>query len=205
MPSISSSIGKPALRDAALARRDALPPLARSKGAQAMAAHSLPFLVGPGTIVAGYQPIRSAIDPRPLMQRLQEAGATLALPVIVGRDVPLLFRAWTFGAPLTRGLLGISEPDANAEPCVPDIVLTPLAAFDRAGHRIGYGGGYYDRTLEALRARRPTTAVGVAFAAQEVETIPASPHDATLDVVLTDAEAIDFRPDGVRAAASRSL
>ncbi len=205
MPSLSSPLDKQALRAAALARRDALSERTRAESARMLAARLLPFSVTPGAVVAGYLPIRSEIDPRPLMQRLQAAGATLALPAIVGPDKPLVFRVWALGAALAQGALGTLEPAADAPCCVPDIVLTPLAAFDRTGHRIGYGGGYYDRTLEALRARRSTTAVGVAFATQEVETIPASPHDATLDVVLTDAEAIDFRSGGVRAAVPRSL
>ncbi|MGB3865008.1 MAG: 5-formyltetrahydrofolate cyclo-ligase, partial [Xanthobacteraceae bacterium] len=108
-------------------------------------------------------------------------------------DAPLIFRAWRDGDALIGGPYGTRHPDATAPDVVPDIVLTPLAAFDRRGHRIGYGGGYYDRTLAALRAAKPVVAAGVAFAVQEVETVPASSHDAVLDVIVTDAEAIDLR------------
>lgn len=144
-------------------------------------------------IVAGYWPMRSEIDPRPLMLAFAARGAQLALPVVAARDAPLVFRVWRNGDALIAGPHDTCHPLHAAPQAVPDIVLVPLAAFDRRGHRIGYGGGYYDRTLAALRAAREIVAVGVAFAVQEVETVPASPHDALLDLVLTDVEAIDLR------------
>lgn len=174
-----------------LARRDALPPEQRAQAAAALARLADRITVRPGEVVAGFVPIRSEIDPRPLMQRLHAGGARLALPLIGARDAPLSFRAWAADDPLIAGPLGILEPAASAAPCEPDIVLVPLAAFDRAGHRIGYGGGYYDRTLRDLRARRAVRALGVAFAMQQVETIPASRHDASLDAVLTEAGVIE--------------
>ena len=117
-----------------------------------MAARGLPFEIAPGAVVAGYSPIRSEIDPLPLMRRLAAQGAQLALPVIVARDQPLMFRVWAPGNALRRGPLGILEPPFEAGEIIPDILLVPLAAFDRAGHRIGYGAGHYDRTLAQLRA-----------------------------------------------------
>jgi 5-formyltetrahydrofolate cyclo-ligase len=92
-----------------------------------------------------------------------------------------------------RGPLGILEPSPAAAEIVPDVVLVPLAAFDRAGHRIGYGAGHYDRTLAQLRKSRTIVAIGLAFAAQEVKTVPALAHDAALDYVLTEAQMLDFR------------
>ena len=102
-------------------------------------------------------------------------------------------RAWQAGAPLDRGQWGIREPTAEAAEVEPDILLVPLLAFDRAGHRIGYGAGYYDLTIARLRARKALVAVGVAFAIQEVAAIPATPRDARLDLVLTEREMIDLR------------
>ena len=128
----------------------------------------------------------------PLLRKLADAGARLALPVIMGRGLPLQFRSFSFGQALVRGPLGILQPPAAAE-LIPDILLVPLAAFDRSGHRIGYGAGYYDRSIEALRNRNRTMAVGLAFAAQEIDAIPAQPHDAALDYVLTEARTFDFR------------
>jgi 5-formyltetrahydrofolate cyclo-ligase len=102
-------------------------------------------------------------------------------------------RAWSFGAALKSGQWGIREPGPEAPEVAPDILLVPLACFDRAGHRIGYGAGYYDMTIAALRARKPTLAVGIAFAAQEIAQVPASERDERLDLVLTEREIIDFR------------
>ena len=107
------------------------------------------------------------------MKALAAAGATLALPVIAGRGRPLIMRAWSFGEPLATVQWGIREPLAAALEVAPDIVLTPLLTFDRAGHRVGYGAGYYDMTIAALRARKPVVAVGLAYAAQEVAAVPA--------------------------------
>ena len=184
---------KATLRATALAARDALGNERRAAAAQSIARRGLPFEIAPGAVVAGYSPIRSEIDPLPLMRKLAVPGMRLALPAIVAGDRPLKFRAWCPGDRLRRGRLGILEPSADAEEVIPDIVLVPLAAFDRSGHRIGYGAGHYDRTLEQLRKLKAITAVGVAAAVQEVEAVPALLHDAVLDYVLTETQVIDFR------------
>jgi 5-formyltetrahydrofolate cyclo-ligase len=184
---------KATLRTRALAARDALSPEQRAAAAESVAARGLPFAAPPGAVVAGYAPIRSEFDPMPLLRYLADAGARLALPVIEARDQPLQFRSFAIGAALEPGPLGILQPAAAAEALNPDIVLVPLAAFDRSGHRIGYGAGYYDRSLAAFRARKPVIAVGLAFAVQEIDAIPASAHDAALDYVLTDQKAFDLR------------
>jgi 5-formyltetrahydrofolate cyclo-ligase len=178
---------KQTLREAALARRDALDPRARQAAAAAVAAHGLPFDVPAGAIVSGFAPMRSEINPVPLMRRLAERGARLALPVVMGRGKPLMFRRWAFHEPLVAGVWGIHEPHADAPEVEPDIILVPLAAFDRAGHRLGYGARYYDLTIEALRAKKKIIAVGLAYAAQEIDSVPAEPHDQALDYVLTEA------------------
>jgi 5-formyltetrahydrofolate cyclo-ligase len=184
---------KSALRAAALARRDALPAAERAAAAGALAARGLPVALVPGMVVSGFSPMRSEINPVPLMRRLADQGASLALPVVQGRGTPLAFRAWTFGDGLVAGVWGIREPAAGAPVVEPDLLLVPLAAFDRRGFRLGYGGGYYDRTLAALRRVKAIAAVGLAFAAQEIARVPEMPYDARLDFVLTEREAIDCR------------
>lgn len=184
---------KAELRAAALTQRDALPADMRADAAEQIAARAVPIAVTPGMVVAGFMPMKTEINPLPLMRKLADAGATLALPAIAGRGQPLIMRAYQFGDELTRGQWGIREPKADAKDVAPDILIVPLAAFDRAGHRIGYGAGYYDMTIHALRAQKPVTAVGLAFALQEIREVPATERDERLDFVLTEREVIDFR------------
>ncbi|HYW61909.1 MAG TPA: 5-formyltetrahydrofolate cyclo-ligase [Bradyrhizobium sp.] len=190
---MSSSPSKGELRIAALARRDALTAADRAAAAQAIATRGLPVGIKRGAVVAGYSPIRNEVDPTALMQGLAAKGARLALPAVMARGKSLAFRAWSVGDRLMLGPLGILEPSPAAAELIPDIVLVPLAAFDRAGHRIGYGAGHYDFTLAHLRKRKASLAVGPAFAAQEIPAVPASEHDVRLDLVLTENETIDFR------------
>jgi 5-formyltetrahydrofolate cyclo-ligase len=193
MSSSASAISKNELRAAALARRGALSVAARAVAARAVAARPFPVHIPDGAIVSGYWPIRSEIDPVPLMRALAANGAQLALPAVVDRDQPLIFRAWTPDAQLLRGQLGIMEPSPRSAVVTPDILLVPLAAFDRIGHRIGYGAGHYDRSLDQLRTAKPILAVGIAFAVQEIEAVPALAYDVRLDLVLTEDGTIDFR------------
>ncbi len=181
------------LRRKVLARRDALSAEQRSDAAKTIAAAPLPVELPHGAIVAGYSPISSEFDPFPLMDVLAAKGAVLALPVVIARDHALIFRAWEPNERLVRGQYGIFQPSSDAPEVDPDIVLVPLAAFDRAGHRIGYGRGYYDRTLQNLRALKKITVIGVAFAVREIDTVPAFSHDEQLDCVLTERELIDLR------------
>lgn len=192
-PDQSASEKKAELRQAALARRDALPPDERSRAAEIIAARPFPLPIAPGIIVSGFFPIRTEINPLPLMRKLAGEGAALALPVIAGRGKPLILRAYQFGDALVSGQWGIREPGPEAAEVVPDIMLVPLAAFDRYRQRIGYGAGYYDMTIARARSLKPVTAIGIGFAAQEIERVPATPRDAPLDLVLTEREVIDFR------------
>ncbi len=192
-PSASIEDAKAALRREALARRDALPPALRAAAAEAIAARPFPVAIAPGTIVSGFMPMKSEINPLPLLRKLAEAGAALALPVVAGKGKPLIMRAWAFGEPLAAGVWGIREPTPDAPEVAPDILIVPLLAFDRRGHRIGYGAGYYDLTITALRASKPIIAAGIAFAAQEIAEVPTTPRDARLDLVLTEREVIDCR------------
>jgi 5-formyltetrahydrofolate cyclo-ligase len=190
---MSDPPSKAELRTAALAARDALSDEQRAAAARAIAARGLPVEIARGVIVSGYSPIRSEIDPVPLMRTLGAQGARLALPAVLARGKSLAFRAWSPGDRLVLGPLGILEPSPAATEVVPDIMLVPLAAFDRLGHRIGYGAGHYDYTLAHLRKAKPIAAVGLAFAAQEIDAVPALQHDERLDFVLTETKVFDFR------------
>jgi 5-formyltetrahydrofolate cyclo-ligase len=184
---------KAELRATALAKREALSDKQREAAANALAKRGLPLPIGSGMIVSGYSPIRNEIDPAPLMQKLALQGAQLALPTVTARGKSLIFRAWSPGDRLTLGMLGIPEPSPAAAEVVPDIMLVPLAAFDHAGHRIGYGAGHYDYTFAHLRKHKPVIGVGLAFSAQEIDGVPALSHDVALDFVLTEKRVFDFR------------
>ncbi len=143
--------------------------------------------------VAGYLPIRSEIDPRPAMLALAGLGYRVAVPVVEGSGRPLAFRRWTPGVATERGAFGVEVPVAGA-PEEPDVLLVPLLAFDPRGHRLGYGGGFYDRTIAALRDRGDVHALGFAYAAQEVPAVPDSATDMRLDGIVTEAGLM--RPNG---------
>jgi 5-formyltetrahydrofolate cyclo-ligase len=193
MRSTQTHPSKSDLRQQAFARRDAMSGEERAAAAETIAVRPFPIPVASGVIVSGFFPIRSEINPLPLMRRLAAAGASLALPVVAGRGKPLILRAYAFGDALRAGQWGIREPAPEAAEVVPDVMLVPLAAFDRRGHRIGYGAGYYDMTINRARSLKSVTAVGIAFAAQEVAAVPETPRDARLDLVLTEREVIDCR------------
>ena len=184
---------KKTIRRDALARRDGLPAAERAKAAEAIAARPFPIAITPGTVVSGFSALKSEINPVPLMRALADQGAQLALPVVAGKGKPLIMRAWSFGEPLDSGVWGIREPKPEAPEVAPDILIVPLLAFDRTGNRIGYGAGYYDLTIGKLRAMKPTVAIGIAFAAQQIDAVPVTPRDARLDLVLTEREIIDLR------------
>jgi 5-formyltetrahydrofolate cyclo-ligase len=192
----SSSL-KAALRTEALARRRA----EFDQTAAALAAH----LAGAGLrlvqdqrpeIVSAFSALADEPSPEELLQALAVAGIATALPVTGPRGTPLVFRKWTYGDPTAAGKMGILEPLATAPEVDPDFLFVPLAAFDRGGHRIGYGAGYYDRSLAKLRAMKTICAVGVAFASQEIPKAPHEAHDQPLDYVLTERELIDCRSFG---------
>ena len=150
--------------------------------------------VGARPVVSVFWPIRDEPDTRPLLSALAGAGVVTALPVTPARGEPLTFRSWTLGDPLVAGRFGTSEPAASALDLDPDLVFVPLAAFDRRGHRLGYGAGYYDGALARLRRLKPVRAVGVAYAAQEVGAVPAEPHDQRLDAIITEGGLLNFGP-----------
>jgi 5-formyltetrahydrofolate cyclo-ligase len=136
-------------------------------------------------IISGFRPIRTEIDPTPLMETLHAAGHRLCVPVIQGRGLALKFREWHPGAEMIEGPFGALVPAAGAW-LKPRLLITPLLAFDAQGWRLGYGGGFYDRTLERLRAARRTVAAGFAYSAQQVDAVPREPTDQPLDAVVTE-------------------
>lgn len=143
--------------------------------------------------VSGYWPIRTELDPRPLLTALAEDGREVCLPVTDGL-APLAFRCWRPGAPMETDGFGVSVP-ADDERASPAVLIVPMLAFDRAGHRLGYGAGHYDRTLSQLRADGPVTAIGLAYAVQETaDPLPTLPTDQALDAIVTERETIVFPP-----------
>lgn len=179
---------KAALRAVMRARRDAIPP----GPSGALAGHLLP-LCPPGTAVAGYWPLGSEIDVRGILAELHRRGHPVLLPRTPVAGGQLLFLRWWPGVPMVRERFGTMRPDsAPGEPdLMPDLMLVPLLAFDRRCHRLGYGGGFYDR---AIAARPGVRTIGCAHAAQEVDAVPVLPHDMGLDAVATERGVI-FRPE----------
>ncbi len=173
---------KPVRRDAAKRRPDAARHAARA------------FLdavdIEDGAVVALYHPINTELDTEPLAAALMERGVAIALPVAAKKPAPLVFRRYEAGDPLVAGAFGEDVPTDDADMVAPAIIVAPLLAYTRAGDRLGYGGGYYDRTIEALRKERAVVFVGYGFAAQQVDALPASPLDQRLDWIVTEQGAI---------------
>ncbi len=172
----------------AAAKQDRAAAFARSGSAAAerLAEIGLAFAGAPGTaIVSGFNAIGDEIDPLPLLTKLIHEGHPACLPVIEGKGLPLRFRAWKPGDPLNAGVWGIHEPLPSAPALDPDVLLVPLLAFDAHGYRLGYGGGFYDRTLAGLRMRKRVVAIGLAFDEQRIDAVPHTTNDQRLDWVLT--------------------
>jgi 5-formyltetrahydrofolate cyclo-ligase len=181
---------KHSLRRTARDRRDAVPADVARIGARAVCHHIQTGLSLPPGVVAGYWPVGSELDIRPLLDHLVGQGRTVALPVAGPRGTALRFFAWDPGRVLVAGRFAIPEPDPQQPEVEPAVVLVPLLAFDRTGQRLGYGAGYYDRTLAGLRASRPVLAVGVAFAIQEIGRVPGDGFDQPLDWIVTEDGAV---------------
>ena len=194
--SMTTTIDKPAMRAASLAARGTVTTDLAADFAARLAD------MGPAlarehraTVVSAYWSIGDEILTLPLLEALAAAGLTVALPVTGRIGEPLVFRAWKPGDAMAIGKMNIPSPRAEAPVVTPDLLFVPLAAFDRRGHRIGYGAGFYDRSLAALRTQKTIVAIGVAYAAQEVPYVPHEPHDEALDFVLTERELIACATD----------
>lgn len=142
-----------------------------------------------GSVVAGYRPIRDEIDPTPLMETFFCEQAQLCLPCVTGPEQPLVFRAFKPGDTFVRGAFGVEEPAPGSPECKPLLILAPLLAFDESGKRLGYGAGFYDRTIAALRKHNPVTVVGLAYEAQRLSRVPTGKHDIALDWIVTETRA----------------
>ncbi|MFN3869221.1 MAG: 5-formyltetrahydrofolate cyclo-ligase [Hyphomicrobiaceae bacterium] len=179
-------VAKTDLRRAARERRAAAFARHGVAAGQAIGARGLsPIEIPACAAVSAFLAIGEEIDPLPLMRRLWADGHEIALPVMIGKALPLVFRRWREGEPLGEVQWGIREPLPNAPEMVPDVMLVPLLAFDRRGFRLGYGGGFYDRSIARVRALKPLVTVGIAYDELEVDAVPHNAYDQPLDWVLT--------------------
>lgn len=195
MTTLTKSDMKKKLRLDALARRDALPADYRLEAALSLADRVEEISSAKYGVAAGFWPIRSEMDVRPLMGALRDRGARLALPAILDART-IVFRELVRGAELVNMGFGTMGPNAEAQVLLPDLILVPLAAFDARGHRIGYGGGFYDRVLARMAAQGHTPKlVGIAFDCQEVDEVPHEPHDVVIPEIMTESGLRRFAPD----------
>lgn len=184
---------KAALRREMMASRDALGPTERKLSALGIATVGLPEgIADKPCIVSSYWAIGAELDMTALGRRLGAEGHQVCLPCIQGKAEPMLFRLWKHGDQMRERKWGIMEPVDAASAVDPDIMLVPLLAWDANGYRLGYGGGYYDRTIQALRRRKPVVVVGVAYDEQKVDAVPRLDYDERLDWMLTPSGAFPF-------------
>ena len=177
---------KRALRSRIKTWRSGLEADAAARAADAVAAHGLGFLrrAQKRVVISGFSSLPDEFRAWPLLRRLHGEGHALAMPVMQGKGLPLVFRAWAPGDAMDKAVWGIAEPRADKPVLEPDIVLVPLLAFDATGWRLGYGGGYFDRTLRGLRARKSIVAIGLAYDESQVDAVPHLDYDERLDWVL---------------------
>ncbi|HEV7436314.1 MAG TPA: 5-formyltetrahydrofolate cyclo-ligase [Pseudorhizobium sp.] len=189
-----ASTRKAELRAGRLTARDAISVTERIEKSLQLAHHGLAGIEAvSGRTVSGFLPIRSEVDLRPLLAGLRGRGARICVPVILDKE-RIVFRELVPGAPLVDCGFGTSAPGPEAQVLDPDIMLIPLAAFDGNGHRIGYGGGYYDRAIARLHQQGLSpNLIGIAFDCQEVASVPAEPHDVQLQAVLTESGLRTFK------------
>jgi 5-formyltetrahydrofolate cyclo-ligase len=172
-----------AKRQALIAERVALPAAERAAASERITARLEALLVGAPQCVGFYWPFRGEFDPRPLVRSLHRRGISLALPVVVAKAQPLIFRPWWPRAPMALGVWNIPIP-AEGEPVLPDLLLVPLVGFDGSRYRLGYGGGFYDRTIAAMPARPHT--IGIGFASGRLRTIHPQSHDIPMDEIVAE-------------------
>jgi 5-formyltetrahydrofolate cyclo-ligase len=188
---VNTSLAKARLRRQALERRSALGPEVRAAFSAKLKSESVALAaLHDARAVSAFHPIRDEPDTLALLDALAQRGHVTALPITGARGQALTFRVWRPDEPTIPGPFGIPEPGPEAPLVEPHLLFVPMAVFDRSGQRIGYGAGYYDRTLAMLRSKRRTIAVGVAYSVCEVETVPAEPHDQALDYILTEIELV---------------
>lgn len=183
---------KRALRARMVAWRDRVTPEQRSETAAALAWSGLAFArpMKPAAVVSGFASLPNELDCMPLLHRLAGQGCRVALPLVRGKGMPLEFRAWAPGDAMDAGVWGIAQPKADKAVLQPDVLLVPLLAVDREGRRLGYGGGFYDRTLAGLRKDKAVVAIGLAYDEQVIDAVPHLDYDEPLDWVLTPSGAL---------------
>jgi 5-formyltetrahydrofolate cyclo-ligase len=175
------------LRQRMMAGREAALAAAGAFAGERLAERGLPIpMPGKGTVISAFHPYQTEISTLPLLSKLAAGGWVTALPVVIAKGQPLVFRAWKPGEPLVSGIWDIQIPPETSPEVVPDVLLVPLLAFDMQGYRLGYGGGFYDRTLARLRSLKPVTAIGIGFAAQQVDRVPHDELDQRVDYVMTE-------------------
>lgn len=183
---------KAALRQGLLQQRLQLSPAAQKTAAEKICQLFFQQVKVPaGAVVAGYWPVRGEVDGLPILRELLRRKHLCALPHVAGEGRPLEFRSWNDSTQMVMGKYDIPEPAAG-EVIVPDIILVPLAAFDKTGHRLGYGGGFYDRTLAALKKEKHVLAIGFGYEMQGCDTLPVDENDVRLDMVITDKNVYRF-------------
>ena len=183
---------KAELRKEAFAVREAAWRAAPDAG-DALMRHLIEALaMPPGIAISGYWPLPGEIDVRPALAHYHAEGHQIGLPVVTGKNQPLIFRRWNPAVELVQGSFRVMTPPADAPELLPSILLVPLLAFDPEGYRLGYGGGFYDRTLAKLRSDVHAVAVGVAYAVQEVAMVPRGPFDQPLDYIVTERAVFRF-------------
>ncbi len=190
---ISLVEAKSAVRQAALERRAALDPVQRVEGSLAIAEFVDDLKLPAGAVVAGFLPIREEIDPRPLLDVLRARGHQLCLPIVAKPH--LIFRSFDRDTVFVPAGFGTVAPGPDAPEVQPDVLLMPLAAFDKSGNRAGYGKGHYDTAILALQKQGPLTCIGLAFEAQQAVHVPTEPHDQRLDGILTETGYRAFSPN----------
>lgn len=184
---------KKKIREQCLAKREAINERDAKKAADAIIDHLLHFIPPPVRFIAGYRPIRGELDVTPVLKRLAKRDHMICLPVMMGRDRPLQFRRWSIGNPMDKDRYGIEIPPITEPVIVPDVVIVPLVAFDDEGRRLGYGAGFYDRTIRQLRdEKEDLRIIGAAYSKQRVKSIPADMHDEYLDAVVTEKGIVKF-------------
>ncbi|MCC0015447.1 MAG: 5-formyltetrahydrofolate cyclo-ligase [Rhodobiaceae bacterium] len=186
---------KAAQRASALARRDGLYAGWRANASRVACRTLVDVLSGVPALrpVSAFLASRSEIDPAMAVRDLRRRGHRVGMPVVTGRGQPLVFRRLRAGDSLVKGVFGIAVPPETAPRVEPEVFIVPLAAFDRRGYRIGYGGGFYDRTLERARLRRQVLAIGFAFACQEIGEVVRESFDQPLDLIVTERGVIECR------------
>ncbi|WP_310618877.1 5-formyltetrahydrofolate cyclo-ligase [Flexibacterium corallicola] len=186
-------VQKEKLRKTVKQRRTLLLSEQKATASRKLVSHLHALALAKGMNVAGYWPINGEIDPRPLMEALKTAGAKLCLPVVDGEK--LIFRHYDGSEELQPAGFGSYGPPENAPVTLPDLLLLPLLAFDKGGNRLGYGGGFYDRAIQAIEKEKVCLRIGLAFSCQQVEEVPVEPHDQKLDGILTEDGFLSFKRD----------